>query len=88
MHPSSFLLALTAAIGVGANPRINTKLPDRVTVGPYLESLVPVALDVLRNDIGGPSIGADVSPHLIRHYVTMTDANIALLARCPYNPHS
>lgn len=56
MRSSSLLLALAAAIGVTAS-RIQTN-----DVSSYLNSLYPVAKDVLLNQISGPSIGADVWP--------------------------
>jgi hypothetical protein len=66
MRPLSILLALTAAIGVSASPYFSTNLnrPDRPEIHAYFDKAVPVALDVLRDDIGGPSIGADVNPRL------------------------
>jgi hypothetical protein len=65
MRPSSLLLALAAAIGVSAIPYTSIPTPDRSAVQAYLDRLSPVALEVLEHDIGGPSIGADVSPRLL-----------------------
>jgi hypothetical protein len=76
MRPSSFLLALAAAIGVTANPFASTKRTDNAALRAYLDSLVPVALDVLANDIGGPSIGADVNPC---HFSTLTPCLMLML---------
>ncbi|KAI0246447.1 hypothetical protein BJV78DRAFT_1356153 [Lactifluus subvellereus] len=59
MCPSSFLMALAAAIGVTANPFTSAKYAESAKVHAYLDSLVPVALDVLAHQIGGPSIGTD-----------------------------
>ena len=61
MRPSSFLMALAATVGVTADPFISTKYAESANVHAYLDSLVPVALDVLAHQIGGPSIGADVN---------------------------
>jgi hypothetical protein len=69
MRSSLFLLALATANGAAANRFPSTKCPDHGgDVASYLDSLVLVAKDVLQNQIGGPSIGADVnlnylSPH-------------------------
>ncbi|KAH9971145.1 Six-hairpin glycosidase-like protein [Lactifluus volemus] len=59
MRPLSILLVLTAAIGVSASPYINTNRLDNPKIHAYFDKEVPIALDVLRDDIGGPSIGAD-----------------------------
>jgi hypothetical protein len=59
MRPSLFLAAFAAANGVAASRIPNTNSAD---VSSYLSSLVPVAKDVLLNQIAGPSIGADVNP--------------------------
>ena len=68
MRPSLFLAAFAAANGVAANRISNTKYPDDTAdVFSYLSSLVPVAKDVLLNQIAGPSIGADVNS---RHHVS------------------
>jgi hypothetical protein len=66
MRSSLFLLALAAANGVTAGwiPSANY-LNKPGSVASYLDSLVPVAKDVLQNQIGGPSIGADVSPNYL-----------------------
>ena len=64
MRASSFLAAFAAANGVAAtDSRIpDTKFLDNAAdVSSYLGSLVPVAKDVLLNQIAGPSIGADVN---------------------------
>jgi hypothetical protein len=66
MRPSLFLAALVAANGVAATRISNTKYLDNTTdVSSYLNGLVPVAKDVLLNQIAGPSIGADVNSHHI-----------------------
>ncbi len=65
MRPSLFLAAFAAANSVTASRIPNTKYLDNVAdVASYLNSLVPVAKDVLLNQIAGPSIGADVN---LRH---------------------
>jgi hypothetical protein len=62
MRPSLFLVALAAANGVTATRIPITKYIDKaVDVFSYLSRLVPVAKDVLLNQIAGPSIGADVN---------------------------
>jgi hypothetical protein len=64
MRSSLFLLALAAANGVTANRIPSTNYLDKAAdVASYLDSLAPVAKDVLLNQIAGPSIGADVSLH-------------------------
>jgi hypothetical protein len=64
MRPLSILLAATAAIGVSASPYISTNRLDNPKIDAYFDKEIPVALEVLRNEIGGPSIGADVNPRL------------------------
>lgn len=65
MRTSLFLAAFAAANGVAANRIPNTKYLDNTAdVSSYLSSLVPVAKDVLLNQIAGPSIGADVNSRL------------------------
>ena len=66
MRPSLFLAALAAAGSVAASRIPNTKYLDNAgdDVSSYLSSLVPVAKDVLLNQVAGPSIGADVN---LRH---------------------
>ncbi|KAN0109731.1 glycoside hydrolase family 15 protein [Russula decolorans] len=60
MRLSLFLAAFAAANGVTASQIPNTKYLDNAAdVSSYLSSLVPVAKDVLLNQIAGPSIGAD-----------------------------
>jgi hypothetical protein len=63
MRPSLFLAAFgVAANGVAASRFSDTKnLKNAADVSSYLGSLVPVAKDVLLNQIAGPSIGADVN---------------------------
>ena len=63
MRSSLFLLALAASNGVIASriPRVDDS-DKAADVASYLDSLFPVAKDVLLNQIAGPSIGADVSP--------------------------
>ena len=62
MRPSLFLAAFAAANGVAASRIPNTKYLDKPPdVSAYLSSLVPVAKDVLLNQVAGPSIGADVN---------------------------
>jgi hypothetical protein len=66
MRSSLFLLALAASNGVTANRIPSTNLDDAdkaADVASYLNRLVPVAKDVLLNQIAGPSIDADVSPN-------------------------
>lgn len=65
MRPSLFLAAFTAANSVAASRIPNTKYIDNTAdVSSYLSSLVPVAKDVLLNQIAGPSIRADVNSYL------------------------
>lgn len=75
MRPSLFLAAFAAANGVAASRFPNTKhLDNAADVSSYLSSLVPVAKDVLLNQVAGPSIGADVKS---RHVFPPTlDANV------------
>ena len=64
MRSSLLLLALAAANGVIASLIPSAKYVDKFAdVASYLNSLTPVAKDVLYNQIGGPKIGADVSPN-------------------------
>jgi hypothetical protein len=73
MRPSLFLAAFAAANGVAASRIPNTKYLDKPPdVSSYLSSLVPVAKDVLLNQVAGPSIGADVnSRHVFPHHSRM-----------------
>ena len=63
MRPSLFFVALAAANGHGvAATRIpNNYINNGVEVFSYLSRLVPVAMDVMSNQLAGPSIGADVN---------------------------
>jgi hypothetical protein len=66
MRPSLFLAAFAAANGVAASRIPDIKYLDNAAdVSSYLGSLLPVAKDVLLNQIAGPSIGADVSSRLV-----------------------
>ncbi len=57
-----FLAAFAAANGVTASRIPNTKnLDNSADVSFYLSNLVPVAEDVLLNQIAGHFIGADVN---------------------------
>src|ERR1700761_9477595 len=60
MRPSLFLAVLAAANGVPASRIPNTDYIDTAAsdVSLYLTKLVPVAKDVLRNQLAGPSIEA------------------------------
>ena len=62
MRPSLFLVALAAANGVAATQIPDIKYIDKAAdVSSYLRRLVPVAKDVMLNQVAGPSIGADVN---------------------------
>ena len=62
MRPSLFLAALAGANGVATSRLPNTMcMEDAADVSSYLSKLVPVAKDVLLNQVAGPSIGADVN---------------------------
>jgi hypothetical protein len=61
MRPSLFFVALAAANGVASTRISNNYINNGVEVYSYLSKLVPVAKDVLLNQIAGPSIGADVN---------------------------
>ena len=62
MRPSLILVALAAANGVAATRIPKTKYIDTaIDVSSYLSRLVPVAKEVMLNQIAGPSIGADVN---------------------------
>ena len=66
MRPSLFLAAFAAANSVAASRIPDIKYLDNAAdVSSYLGSLLPVAKDVLLNQIAGPSIGADVSSRLV-----------------------
>ena len=72
-------MALATTIGVVANPFTNTKYAESAKVHAYLDSLYPVALDVLAHQVGGPSIGADVSP---LHYLVTRPSSSTLMLHC------
>lgn len=58
MRPLLFLAAFAAANGVTTT---GSHLDNAADVSSYLGSLVPVAKDVMLNQLAGPSIGADVN---------------------------
>lgn len=63
MRPWLFLAALAGANGVATSPISDSMYMDNdaADVSLYLSKLVPVAKDVLLNQVAGPSIGADVN---------------------------
>ena len=62
MRPLLFLAALAGANGVATSRLPYTMyMEDAADVSSYLSKLVPVAKDVLLNQVAGPSIGADVN---------------------------
>lgn len=64
MRPLLFLAALAGANGVATSRIPNSIYMDNAQaadVSSYLSKLVPVAKDILLNQVAGPSIGADVN---------------------------
>ena len=90
MRSSLFLLALAAANGVKASLipsddyyRSSSDLTN------YINSLVPVAKDVMLNKIAGPALGpgVDVNSPLILHLLRSM-LMLLYLARRPYHGHA